>query len=187
MKKAIVYLTVLLTAIGCNRTDKMDVAMNRADSIMEARQEDANRALAMLDSLKPQLDKMTKPQRMRFYMLQAKAMNKGYVEFTSDSIVKEVVDYRESYRMLAHIHNQIADLLDKQALVESELQELDMAYNYAMLAGDTIDAIDILSLKAPAYSLLNKADSAEMVIDLCMGMYREKGLSQYAAQISAYN
>ena len=228
--KKFLYILILLAIAGCGQSDKFETTMNRADSIMEARQTDAKLSLVMLDSLRPQLTEMSEAQRMKFHLLQAKAMNKGYVKFTSDRMMKEVLEYynrhgsdhekmtayyllgcvyrdmgdspsamkflseatnyaqndKKSYRLLAHIHNQIADLLNKQALVESELQELDKAHSYAMLAGDTIDAIDILSLKAPAYSLVNKADSAEMVTDLCISMYREKGLPQYAAQISAY-
>ena len=226
----ILYLVLMLALIGCGQSGKFDTTMNRADSIMEACQDDATVSLAILDSLKPQLTEMSRAQRMRFHLLYGKAMNKGYVEFTSDSIMKEVVEYydrhgsdyekmtanyvlaaayrdlgdaptamkylneaanyeganKTSYIMLSHIHGQMASLLEEQTLVDNVIQELDIARRYALLAGDTVDAITILSLKAPTYLYANKADSAELIVDSCINMFIAGGHRQYAAQISAY-
>ena len=223
--KKIFYVIIILAIAGCHQSDRFDEAMNRADSIMEAHQEDADKSLAMLDSLRPQLTEQTEAQRMRFHLLQAKAMNKGIIEFTSDSIMKEVADYyqrhgsdyekmtayyllgcvyrdlgdaptamkyleraagntgkdKASYKTLSHIHNQIANLLDEQALVESEIRELDIAKDYALLAGDTVNAIATFSQKAIAYSLVNKMDSVKIVTDSCISMFKKLGLHQYAA------
>lgn len=231
MKKFVCYIITLLIVIGCSKPDKFDTTMYQADSIMEARQNDAKLSLEKLDALRPHLAEMSKAQRMRYHLLQAKAMNKGYEKFTSDSIMKEVTEYYnqngsdnekmtanyllgcvyrdigdaptamrylekatdyaqediQSYRMLAHIHNQLADLLDRQALVENELQELDVARHYAQLAGDTIDAIATFSLKALAYLLINRTDSAIIVTDSCINMFKELGYDQYAAQLCAYD
>lgn len=203
--------------------------MNRADSIMEACQDDATVSLAILDSLRPQLPEMSEAQKMRFHLLYGKAMNKGYVEFTTDSIMKEVAEYydrhgsdrekmtanyvlaavyrdlgdaptamkylneatnyeeanKKSYIMLSHIHHQMSELLEKQTLVDNVIQKLDIARHYALLAGDTVEAITLLSLKAPTY-LGNKADSAEIIVDSCISMYMARGYRQYAAQISGY-
>lgn len=227
----ILYFILALALAGCGRSGKFDTALNRADSIMEIRQDGAKESLIMLDSLQPQLTEMSEAQRMRFHLLQTKAMNKGYVEFTSDSTMKEVAEYynrhgsdrekmtanyllgcvyrdlgdaptamkylneatnygeanKTSYKMLAYIHNQMADLLEGLALVESSLKEYDIARHYAMLAGDTINAINIYGLKAPAYELIGQMDSAEMVTASCIRMFKEKGLRQRAAQFCAHN
>lgn len=231
MKKVIVYLTVLLIVIGCSQTTEIDIAMEQAERFMETRQGDANKSLIVLDSLKAQISGMTEAQRMRFHLLQAKAMNKAYVDFTSDSIMLKVVDYYDrygsgyekmtanyllgcvyrdlgdaptamkyleratksdgkdipTYKTLAHVHGQMAYLLEEQSLAESALRELDVAYKYSILAGDTIDALTILSVKAPVYSLVNKMDSSEIVIDSCINMFKRMGCQQYAAQMCAYN
>lgn len=231
MKKVFLYLTVLLTVIGCSQTTEIDIVMNQAERIMETRQDDANKSLIVLDSLKAQINGMTEAQRMRYHLLQAKAMNKAYVDFTSDSIMLKVVDYYErygsgyekmtanyllgcvyrdlgdaptamkyleratksdgkdipTYKTLAHIHSQMAYLLEEQSLAENALRELDVAYKYSILAGDTIDALTILSVKAPVYSLVNKMDSSEIVIDSCINMFKRMGCQQYAAQMCAYN
>ena len=226
----ILYLLMMLALIGCGQSNGFDTTMNRADSIMEACQDDATVSLAILDSLRPQLPEMSRTQRMRFHLLYGKAMNKGYVEFTSDSTMKEVAEdydrhgsdrekmtanyvlaavYRDlgdaptamkylneatnyeeanekSYIMLSHIHGQMASLLEEQTLVDNVIQELDIARRYALLAGDTVDAITILSLKAPTYLYGNKADSAELIVDSCINMFIARGHRQYAAQISGY-
>lgn len=79
----------------------------------------------------------------------------------------------------------MSELLEKQTLVDNVIQELDIARHYALLAGDTVEAITLLSLKAPTY-LGNKADSAEIIVDSCISMYMARGYRQYAAQISGY-
>jgi len=227
----ILYLLMMLALIGCGQSNGFDTTMNRADSIMEACQDDATVSLAILDSLRPQLPEMSRTQRMRFHLLYGKAMNKGYVEFTSDSTMKEVAEYydrhgsdrekmtanyvlaavyrdlgdaptamkylneatnyeeanEKSYIMLSHIHGQMASLLEEQTLVDNVIQELDIARRYALLAGDTVDAITILSLKAPTYLYGNKADSAELIVDSCINMFIARGHRQYAAQISGYS
>lgn len=81
---------MMLALIGCGQSNGFDTTMNRADSIMEACQDDATVSLAILDSLRPQLPEMSEAQKMRFHLLYGKAMNKGYVEFTTDSIMKSL-------------------------------------------------------------------------------------------------
>lgn len=44
---------------------------------------------------------------MRYQLVYAKGMNKGYVDFTTDSLMKEIVDYYDNHgtcqqQMLAH-------------------------------------------------------------------------------------
>ena len=61
----------------------------------------------MLDALKPEWSKFTKAQRMRYDLLYHKAMNKAYIDFTSDSTMLAVVDYYEHHgtandKMLAY-------------------------------------------------------------------------------------
>jgi tetratricopeptide (TPR) repeat protein len=61
----------------------------------------------ILDKMKPQLSEISKAQRMRYNLLYAKAMNKGYVDFTSDSIMKDVTAYYDHHgsdndKLMAH-------------------------------------------------------------------------------------
>jgi hypothetical protein len=71
--------------------------MSRADSIMESNQDSATAALRILDGAKSLLPEFSKRQRMRYQLLYAKAMNKGYVTFTSDSTMKVVAKYYDRH------------------------------------------------------------------------------------------
>ena len=108
MKEKVIYLLlILLILASCAGNRKYDDLMQRADSIMNVNDDSAKVAIRMLDGVKSQLSEFTKKQRMRYELLRHKAMNKAYISFTSDSIMKEVVDYYDRHgsaneRMLAN-------------------------------------------------------------------------------------
>ncbi len=81
--------------------------MQQADSIMDSNDDSAKVAIKMLDKMKTQLTDFTKSQQMRYELLYHKAMNKANITFTSDSVMKKVVDYYDHHgsaneRMLAN-------------------------------------------------------------------------------------
>ena len=96
---------MLLASCAGNR--KYDDLMQRADSIMNVNDDSAKVAIRMLDGVKSQLPEFTQAQKMRYELLRHKAMNKACITFTSDSVMKEVVDYYDHHgsaneRMLAN-------------------------------------------------------------------------------------
>lgn len=108
MKHRVIYLLLFLVAIvSCTGNRRYDSLMQRADSIMDSNDDSAKVAIKLLDKVKPQLDDFTKGQRMRYELLYHKAMNKACITFTSDSVMKKVVDYYDHHgsaneRMLAN-------------------------------------------------------------------------------------
>ena len=108
MKEKVIYLLlILLILASCAGNRKYDELMQRADSIMNVNDDSAKVAIRMLDGVKSQLSEFTKKQRMRYELLRHKAMNKACITFTSDSVMKEVVDYYDNHgsaneRMLAN-------------------------------------------------------------------------------------
>ena len=108
MKERVIYLLlILLILASCAGNRKYDELMQRADSIMNVNDDSAKVAIRMLDGVKSQLPEFTKKQRMRYELLRHKAMNKACITFTSDSVMKEVVDYYDHHgsaneRMLAN-------------------------------------------------------------------------------------
>ena len=108
MKEKVIYLLlILLILASCAGNRKYDDLMQRADSIMNVDDDSAKVAIRILDGVKPQLLEFSKAQKMRYELLRHKAMNKAYISFTSDSIMKEVVDYYDRHgsaneRMLAN-------------------------------------------------------------------------------------
>ena len=96
---------MILTSCAGNR--KYDDLMQRADSIMNVNDDSAKVAIRMLDGIKSQLPEFSQSQKMRYELLRHKAMNKACITFTSDSVMKKVVDYYDNHgsaneRMLAN-------------------------------------------------------------------------------------
>ena len=108
MKEKVIYLLlILLILASCAGNRKYDDLMQRADSIMNVNDDSAKVAIRMLDGVKSQLPEFTQAQKMRYELLRHKAMNKACITFTSDSVMKEVVDYYDNHgsaneRMLAN-------------------------------------------------------------------------------------
>ena len=106
MEKSIIFI-LLSMLLSCTGNKAYDQQLNKADSIMDIADDSAQIAIKMLDALKPEWSKFTKAQRMRYDLLYHKAMNKAYIDFTSDSTMLAVVDYYEHHgsandRMLAY-------------------------------------------------------------------------------------
>ena len=124
---------MLLASCAGNR--KYDDLMQRADSIMNVNDDSAKVAIRMLDGVESQLPEFSKAQKMRYKLLRHKAMNKAYISFTSDSIMKEVVDYYDHHgsaneRMLA---NYVL------GCVYRDMHEVPMALEYYNKATEQAD------------------------------------------------
>ena len=108
MKEKVIFLLLIIMLLAsCAGNRKYDDLMQRADSIMNVNDDSAKVAIRMLDGVKSQLPEFTQAQKMRYELLRHKAMNKAYISFTSDSKMKEVVDYYDRHgsaneRMLAN-------------------------------------------------------------------------------------
>ena len=108
MKEKVIFLLfIIMLLASCAGNRKYDDLMQRADSIMNVNDDSAKVAIRMLDGVKSQLPEFSKAQKMRYELLRHKAMNKAYISFTSDSKMKEAVDYYDRHgsaneRMLAN-------------------------------------------------------------------------------------
>lgn len=136
MKEKVIYLLlILLLLASCAGNRKYDDLMQRADSIMNVNDDSAKVAIRMLDGVKSQLPEFSQAQKMRYELLRHKAMNKAYISFTSDSVMKEVVDYYGRHgsaneRMLA---NYVL------GCVYRDLHEAPMALEYYSKATEQAD------------------------------------------------
>lgn len=134
IKVKLYILNVLLLLVSCTGNKVIDEQITRADSLMEANSDSALVALGMLDSLRENNPKMSKAQQMRFDLIYAKGMNKGFVDFTTDSVMKQVVAYYDKHgsaneRMLAYylLGCTYRDLDDSPASLDCYLQATEQA------------------------------------------------------------
>ena len=115
-----------LLMVSCSRGGKeLAAKLHLADSLIEA---EPDSGVALLVSLREQAEDASKANRYRYQLLLAKAMNKAYVPFTSDSAMKEVVNYydnngdanerMEAHYLLGCVYRDLDSL--PQALLEYE-------------------------------------------------------------------
>ena len=97
-------LMLLMLSVSCTDDSCRYEVLDRADSIMSV---DADSALNILNSMSDSMSSASDAVRNRYYILLAKAQNKAFVPFTSDSMMKTVAGYYDRHgsaneRMLAH-------------------------------------------------------------------------------------
>ena len=212
--------------MGC--TDgRYDAVLSQIDTLMEAHPDSA---LLRLDSIRSLKESWPKRLRMRYDLLEAKAQNKAFVDFTSDSIAKEFTKYYDSHgtaneRMTAHYllgcvyrdlgeaphavdcyldaisqadttakdcdfytlscaYAQMAYIYYKQLLLTNSIEANKKASIYAFRSNQPKFAITNLVGMASSYILLNKRDSAELILKKANGLYLRYGLLQNALQSS---
>jgi tetratricopeptide (TPR) repeat protein len=212
--------------MGC--TDgRYDAVLSQIDTLMEAHPDSA---LLRLDSIRSLKESWPKSLRMRYDLLEAKAQNKAFVDFTSDSIAKEFTRYYDSHgtaneRMMAHYllgcvyrdlgeaphavdcyldaisqtdttskdcdfytlscaYAQMAYIYYKQLLLTNSIEANKKASIYAFRSNQPKFAITNLVGMASSYILLNKRDSAELILKKANGLYLRYGLLQNALQSS---
>ena len=230
MKKIVkTLLTMLLvTSLLAGCTDgRVTARLAAADSLMA---DHPDSALALLGGMQAEKSGWAESQQMRHALLTAKAMNKAFVNFTTDSVMREVADYYDSHgtandRLLAHYllgctyrdlgeapravdcfhdaidaadttasdcdyrtmgfaYSQMANVYHKQLLLTDEIESRRRASYYATLTRDTFLVLNSQKLSVGAYILLNKKDSAELIIKKVLERSYQNGYTQAALQSS---
>ena len=161
---------------------------------------------------------------------EADSLNSNYIPITSDSLLKEAVDYFDShgtpnerlrahyllgcayrdmgeapraievyqdaitcadstatncdYRILGCVYSQMAQVFHQQLLFTQEQEARRQARHYAVVVGDTVNAIYECEAIAGIYVLRNQVDSAEAMLLRVMQDYRKSNRSQEALQAS---
>lgn len=88
-----ITLIIVLLLASCGSRESNEL-FTRAEALMDAHPDSA---LALLDSATTAKEQYSRSQLMRYELLHAKAQNKAYVDFTSDSIMKDVVEYYDAH------------------------------------------------------------------------------------------
>ncbi len=86
----LLLFTILFT--GCAHDERAEKAIAEAKQLLDAQPDSA---LSILDAIKEGKARWPKSQRMQYELVYAQAQNKAFVDFDTDSIVKEVVEYFE--------------------------------------------------------------------------------------------
>ncbi|MBR2459040.1 MAG: hypothetical protein IKB39_06995 [Bacteroidaceae bacterium] len=97
-----IIITALVSTTSCHRSEHTEQQLLMMDTLSD---ENPDTVLTMLDCM--DFNAMSKSERMHAELLRGKAMNKAYVNFTTDSVMLEVVDWYERHgnanqKMLAY-------------------------------------------------------------------------------------
>lgn len=88
------------------------------------------------------------------------------------------------YVTLNRIYAQMAGVFHEQLLLSYEVEAQQKASKYAFMSKDTINAILALDKSSIPYILLNKQDSAEIILKNVKNLYMKYGQTQKALQSS---
>lgn len=174
--KLLAILLVLSTAlllISCGGGQMHDARLQGLDSLVET---SPDSALAVMSHIDGSL--LRRSDRMYLELLRAKAMNKAFVDFTTDSVLLEVNDYYDSYgtpnqQMLAHYLLGCAyrDLGSAPKAIDAYLEVLNRVdttnsdFDYRLLSRVYSQTANLYSmLKIPSY----EEDALTKAIALCI-------------------
>ena len=169
---------LLLAACNSERHERMQQqlaalqAMNQADSILT----DDSLAQALADWF----DRHGTPneQMEAHYLLGRTHADRGEAP-AAVAAYHDAIDRADTtatdcdYRQLSRVYAQMADIFYKQNLYSNQLENIEKSIYYAMVAGDTLVALNSYAHKMSAYRQLGMTDS---VISICRRVYEQYSL-----------
>ena len=128
-----IIITALISTTSCHRSGHTEQQLFMMDTLSD---ENPDTVLTMLDCM--DFNAMSKSERMHAELVRGKAMNKAYVNFTTDSVMLEVVDWYERHgnanqKMMAYYILGCA---------YRDLEDALSALKYLNLAVDAVDESD---------------------------------------------
>ena len=157
--------------------------MNRADSVMR------NDSLA--EDLVAYFDKHGTPnERMRAHYILGRTYSDIGEAPRAISSYQDAIDAADTtvsdcdFYTLGSVYSQMATLYRSQLLLTNEIEARNKATHYDYRANEIKWAIYNQVLSSGAYILLNKKDSAEIILKSALEQYRKHGFKQQALRYS---
>ena len=157
-------LSVLLLA-SCS-SGRYPSALYVADSLSVVCPE---RAVALLDSLRPQMEQEGERVRMYYHLLCVKARDKAYLPHTSDSLVLEVLRYYEDKQDRRHL----PEAYYYAGRVASDLGDAPQALDYFQRALDAMPEDGMTYLRDRVVSQMGTLFSAQGLYAEALKMYKK--------------
>lgn len=217
-------VSIILILTACGQRGQYDTQFARIDSLTDVHPDSA---LSLLQDIESKNTKMPTSARMRLELLRAQAMNKAFIDFTSDSLGLQLCKYYDhhgnandqmkayyllgcayrdlgdmpqalknlhnaadradttrmdcDFKTLSMVYSQMCSLFNQEMLPNEQLETLDKAGKYALIAKDTLNAIVFYELRANAYEALGREDSISSIRYNASKMYKEAGFPDRAS------
>ena len=189
LRKAKYLLFAIVLLAGCTDGTERRLQLeelerqNRADSLM------TNDSLAL--DLARWFDRHGTPneQMLAHYILGRTYADRGEAPRAVDSYLDAIAKADTTsadcdFRTLSASFSQMADLFHRQLLLTYEIEARRHAAYYAQRAGFPLYSISEKKLSAGIYILLNKRDTAEIMLNEVLHLYKKHGYEQDAIQAS---
>lgn len=89
IESLILLLSATFALWGCSRTNEADVALDRADAVIE---EHPDSAMAIIDAIDT-LQLTSAERRARYALLKSMALDKNYIDLTNMDVLQPAIDY----------------------------------------------------------------------------------------------
>ncbi len=151
----LLLLSFIILLVSCGGTRQQRNMLSRAERLLNNYPDSS---LKILDSAKNEAPNFPRSLRMKYELLHAAAQNKAYINFTSDSVMKEVVNYYDS-------HGTANEQLQAHYELGSVYRDLNDAPKALQCYYDAVDKADTTSSDCD-YSLLGTVHSQIAVLFL---------------------
>lgn len=139
----LLLLSFIIIFVSCGGTPQQRNMLSRAERLMNNHPDSV---LKILDSARNEVLNYPRSLRMKYELLHAAAQNKAYINFTSDSVMKEVVDYYDS-------HGTANEQLQAHYVLGCVYRDLNDAPKALQCYYDAVDKADTTSTDCDYYTL----------------------------------
>lgn len=132
LRKQYLFLPILAFILFSCTDKHADSIITKAEQLLNTKPDSA---LAVLDDIRESKEDWPRSQQMRYELVYAQAQNKAYVNFTTDSIALELVDYYER-------HGNANEQMMANYMAGCAYRDLDDALLALKYLNKAVDAVD---------------------------------------------
>ncbi len=122
------------------------------------------------------------------YLLGRAYYDMGEMPMALDAYISALADTtgnEHDYYQLTRISAQMSKIYYDQNLLDNQIDCINQSVRYALLAKDTLGAINNYVQKAKSYDLLGKSDSVISICENASRLFMERGLERQSSQMMA--
>ncbi len=122
------------------------------------------------------------------YLLGRAYYDMGEMPMALDAYISALADTtgnEHDYYQLTRISAQMSKIYYDQNLLDNQIDCINQSVRYALLAKDTLGAINNYVQKAKSYDLLGRSDSVISICEKASRLFMERGLERQSSQMMA--
>ena len=166
MKKALLYLVILLMTFACQHHYQYPPILQEADSLCVAQPDSA---VSLLKSISTEMLQAPEYVQKRYQLLTIKANDKAYITHTSDSLILSLVDYYEHDGDPVYL----GETYYYAGRTYSDLGDAPRALEYFQKALDAMPGDENLKVKSKVYAQMGYLLRLQKLYNESFSSYRQ--------------